>query len=86
MWNNFEHQVWQKIKHHELGNKKLFLAVSGGVDSIVLIYVLVKLNLSGNLTVLHYHHGDFQNQEFRDQALSLIEKVCLKFKISLLQG
>lgn len=81
MWNNFEHQVWQKIKHCELENKKLFLAVSGGVDSVALVYVMTRLKLTENLTVLHYHHGDFQNKEFRDQSLELVRKMCLDFQI-----
>jgi tRNA(Ile)-lysidine synthase len=81
MWNNFEHQVWQKIKNHDLQNKKLFLAVSGGVDSIALLYVLIQLKLNVNLTVLHYHHGDYQNKIFRDQSLDLVRKLCLELKI-----
>lgn len=84
MWNNFEHQVWQKIKQYDLENKKLFLAVSGGVDSIALVYVMVRLKLTANLTVLHYHHGDFQNKKFRDESLDLVQKVCLDFKIPFL--
>lgn len=84
MWNNFEHQVWQKIKHFELENKKLFLTVSGGVDSVVLVYVMARLKLTENLTVLHYHHGDFQNKEFRDQSLGLVRKMCLDLQIPFL--
>lgn len=81
MWNNFEHQVWQKIKHHDLQNKKLFLAVSGGVDSMALVHVLAQLKLNSNLTVLHYHHGDGQNKIFRDDSLELVRKLCSDLKI-----
>jgi tRNA(Ile)-lysidine synthase TilS/MesJ len=83
MWNNFEHLVWKKIKHYELDRKKLFLTVSGGVDSLVLVYLFAKLNLTENVIVLHYHHGDFQNKNFRDQALALVQKTCEKMGVTL---
>lgn len=83
MWNNFEHQIWQKIKQHDLENRPLYLAVSGGVDSLALIQLFVSLNLSKNLTVLHYHHGDFQNKDYRDLALSLVQKKCQTHNIPM---
>ncbi len=76
MWNNFEHQVWQKIKNNGLDQKELLLAVSGGLDSMVLFDVFCHLNLQKNIKVLHFHHGDFENKIYRDEVKHLIEKKC----------
>ena len=76
MWNNFEHQIWKKIKEHSLEQKRLLLAVSGGLDSMVLIEVFSSLGLNQNIQVLHFHHGDFENKAYRDEAYKNIEQFC----------
>ncbi len=83
MWNNFEHQIWKKIKAHDLDKKKLLLTISGGLDSMVLLDVFASLKLK-NIKVLHFHHGEFENRDFRDQAQKNIEDYCRHKKIELI--
>lgn len=49
-----ENQVLSFLKENNLIDKKLAIAVSTGVDSMVLLSVLVKLNL--DITVIHLNH------------------------------
>lgn len=77
-WNNFEHQIWQKINKLELGNKLFLLTVSGGADSMVLVEVLLRLGFKDNIKVLHFHHGDFENKAYRDQAFECVRQFCLQ--------
>ena len=55
---------------------KLVVAVSGGKDSMSLLKALIQVFPKDQLVVAHFHHGDFFNKEFRDQALSLIQNFC----------
>ena len=73
MWNDFEHRVWKKIKTHDLDQKKLILTISGGLDSMALLSVISNLNIK-NIVVLHFHHGDSKNKDYRDQALIVVQK------------
>jgi tRNA(Ile)-lysidine synthase len=90
-WTDFEHRIWKKLKFFSLEKQNQFiLAVSGGLDSIVLLKVMLELKPEAEFIVAHYHHGpstDLQTVQFRDQALELvknhIEKSSLKHKISL---
>lgn len=82
MWNNLEHQIWNKIKKYALEQKTFLCAVSGGLDSMALLQVLLRLNRNNNIKVLHYHHGSapddpIQNQ-YRDKTFSLVQKFCEK--------
>ncbi|MCE3011400.1 MAG: tRNA lysidine(34) synthetase TilS [Proteobacteria bacterium] len=72
---------------------KLDVLVSGGLDSIVLLEVLCRVQrlLKLDLRVLHLHHGSKSEKgsqgkqgQFRDQARRLVEEICRKKKISFL--
>jgi len=80
MWNNLEHQIHAKIKQHGLEEKNYLCCVSGGVDSILLLRVLLRLNKRKNIKVLHYHHGvaNTKQGEFRNAALALVKDFCEK--------
>lgn len=61
----------------ELSNKKLFLACSGGVDSMVLMHMLSTLKC--NLSVIHVNYqlrGEASNQD-----ASLVESTCRQLNI-----
>jgi tRNA(Ile)-lysidine synthase len=75
VWNDFEHRTWKKIKDHDLDQKKLILTISGGLDSMALLTVVSNLNVK-NIQVLHFHHGDFENKKYRDQALGVVQNFC----------
>jgi tRNA(Ile)-lysidine synthase len=86
MWNNIEHQVWKAVKFYNLEQKQILLAVSGGLDSMALIEVFFSLGLKKNIHALHFHHGEFCNIDFRNQAQENIEKYCQAKGISLTVG
>jgi tRNA(Ile)-lysidine synthase len=76
MWNNVEHQVWNKLKEHQLENEPVYLlAVSGGLDSMVLLQVMKKIKPQAKLVMMHYHHGPGSNLKYRDECVDLLNKV-----------
>lgn len=81
-WGSLEHRVWSQFKLHKLTDVNCFaLAVSGGLDSMVLLDVLTKLKPKAQFLVLHYHHGlgrnEIQNQ-YRNECLDLVRETCQK--------
>lgn len=75
MWNNVEHQFWNKLKQHRLENEAVYLlAVSGGLDSMALLHVMKKLKPQARLVLMHYHHGPGFNLKFRDECVDLLKK------------
>ena len=79
-WNDFEHSIWKQLKSESLTDRSEFiLAVSGGLDSMVLLWTLQKLKPQAQIIVAHYHHGDSENREiqtYRDQAFKLVKSYC----------
>ncbi len=79
-WNDFEHSIWKQLKSESLTDRSEFiLAVSGGLDSMVLVTALQKLKPQAQIIVAHYHHGDSENREiqtYRDQAFNLVKSYC----------
>lgn len=75
-WNGFEHQIWKNLCDQGLETHESFLlAVSGGLDSMVLLKVMQALKPLARLKVFHYHHGPTPNAElwaFRSQCRDLI--------------
>ncbi len=79
-WNHFEHQIWNEIKTYELENCTSFLiAVSGGLDSMALLQVMLRLRPQAKIRVAHFHHGeaDLIQKKYRDDVSEF-----LKHKIS----
>ena len=61
------------FKNHKIQNKKLILALSGGLDSVVLLELLKELSSPCQLKlyVVHIHHGHSNQKEitsYRDKA------------------
>lgn len=84
IWTGFEHSIWQKLKEHNLDKHNNFiLAVSGGLDSMVLLQIFLKLKPQCNLKVAHYHHGctiDKSQEKFRSRAYEVVKhKVSQQF-------
>ena len=76
--NNFPTDEW-KSKH-------LLVAISGGVDSMSLLSILLELKrvLSFKLSVVHVHHGstDKKQKAFQDKAVETIREFLLKNSFS----
>lgn len=74
MWNNLEHLIWNKLKRDHLDQQQVYLlAVSGGLDSVVLAEVFRKIKPQAKLVLMHYHHGDTGNQVYRDQCFYFLQ-------------
>lgn len=84
----------QLLRMHNLDQKKLLLAVSGGVDSVVLFHHLLKTSgkISGkvsdkfdlDLSVAYVHHGistDEKQNKYRDRAFSFVKRLSEEYKI-----
>lgn len=71
----FEHQVIRPLGRRE--GRRWLLAVSGGVDSMVMLEVLFRWSrwLGAELAVAHVHHGrggPVKQTRFRDRAAKLV--------------
>ncbi len=79
-WNDFEHSIWKQLKNESLTDRAQFiLAVSGGIDSMALVWAMQKLKPQAEIIVAHYHHGDSDIREiqtYRDQAFKLVKSYC----------
>jgi len=77
LWAALEHGIWKYLKEYNLDTHDNFiLAVSGGLDSMVLLEVFHKLKPRANLKVAHYHHGNSDDQkleEFRNLSLKTVQ-------------
>ncbi len=76
-WTAFEHQIWKCLKENSLeGHNNFILAVSGGLDSMVLLEVFLNLRPQAKIKVASYHHGPSgsrEQDEFRELALEAVK-------------
>lgn len=77
-WGRLEHIVWNHLAASGLQQRNSFaLCVSGGLDSMVLLQVFLRLKPAAKIKVLHYHHGDSAETvvlDFRKQSLACVKK------------
>ena len=89
-WNDFEHSIWKQLKKHGLETRESFiLAVSGGLDSMVLLHAFKKLKPKAQLIVAHFHHGHSDNKEiqtYRDQALQMVKASAEALNLAFYSG
>jgi tRNA(Ile)-lysidine synthase len=84
-----EHKVLKRLKMRISANEKWLVAVSGGVDSIVLIELLRRWRkwLKADFTVAHVHHGlgksGGQNR-YRADAQRLVKDYCARHALKFL--
>lgn len=75
--HQLEHVILKSAKQRSLSGK-LILAVSGGLDSMALLQAMLTVFGPDKLIVAHFHHGDFENQNFRNKAQALVRRACDK--------
>lgn len=89
-WNDFEHSIWKQLKSESLHERSEFiLAISGGLDSMVLLQAMQKLKPQAQLIVAHFHHGesdDTEIQTYREQAMQMVKSYCDTHKLKFFSG
>lgn len=78
---DLDHQVWKLVKKFDLQDKKILVALSGGLDSVATLAVLAKILKPENIGACYFHHGDDKNQEYRKEAQVFCEKLCKKLNV-----
>lgn len=77
MWTALEHGIWQNLKEYDLDSHENFiLAISGGLDSMVLLEVFLKLKPKAYIKVAYYHHGNSSDkiqEEYRNQSRDVVK-------------
>lgn len=76
-WRSLEHQLWRELHELELVGKKILVGLSGGVDSLALLWSLFRVRPQG-VEACFVHHGAGENQEYRDQAYDFCQNYCVK--------
>lgn len=80
---DLDHHTWKILKLHELQDKKILVALSGGVDSVALMRTLAKTHEKSLMEAFYFHHGDGENGAYRDQAAVFCTELCAALKIPL---
>jgi tRNA(Ile)-lysidine synthase len=83
MSHALEHRVLDVLKDSAAPRGRWLLAVSGGVDSMVLADVLWRWRryLKIEIVVAHVHHGDAHNSEYRDRARAGVRAWCKQHRV-----
>jgi tRNA(Ile)-lysidine synthase len=81
----FEQAVLRFLQHHKLVGGEVLVAVSGGVDSMSLLFCLWRLRGAARLNVnaVYIHHGKTPKSQlkYRDRAKVLCKQFCEKRNI-----
>ena len=76
------HYLLKQFQSVDLNGVHLLVGVSGGVDSMALLNVLLELKkvLSLRISVVHVHHGakDKKQSEFQNQAAVIVKTFCME--------
>jgi tRNA(Ile)-lysidine synthase len=79
VWSPFEHLIWRNLDECGLADTNSFLlAVSGGLDSVVLLEVMRRLKATAKFEVAHFHHGvhaDPVQHQYRDDCQRLVSQL-----------
>jgi len=81
--NQLEHTLWQSLCEYELQDKKILVALSGGVDSVALLLALVRVLSPSQVQAAYVHHGDFDNKTYRDKAQLFCVELCQRLGVKL---
>lgn len=82
--SELSYHLRKKIELYGLEEKDLYLSVSGGKDSMVLLYCFLELHKNWkplNLYVFHIHHGLNENTVYRNEAKSLVKAISTEHQI-----
>lgn len=84
----FEHKVLRELRSHGVADGFALVAVSGGLDSLLLLLVLRRLRsaLKLNIYAVYVHHGEGSKAQmrYRNRAQKFVEKFCKKIEVPFL--
>ena len=88
------HYLLKSFRSAKIENSRLLCAVSGGIDSMSLLSLLLELKSSLNLkvSVVHVHHNSKEEKQkrFQDKAMNLVQTYCrnenIPFYVSQAKG
>lgn len=77
----FEHKFIRTHQHYFLNSRKFFLAVSGGVDSMVMLHLFHKFKkqMQSEFRVCTIHHGLSSDESlnfYRNESQNLVKQFC----------
>ena len=77
------------FKNYKIQNKKIVLAISGGLDSVVLLDLLKELSSPCKLKLypVYIHHGPSDKkatQNYRDKAKKFVNRLCQTYGLEFL--
>ena len=81
------HKTLDFFKSEGIKDQKILVAVSGGLDSIVLLHVLRQLPGTLNLFGVYIHHGPSPNEElesYRKKAKAFVSDFCSSLSVPFL--
>ena len=89
MKQHFFNKTLELFKSYKIKNKKMLLAVSGGLDSVVLLDLLKELSSPCKLQLcsIYIHHGQSLNKEienYRDKAKNFICSLSQSYGVEFL--
>ncbi len=89
MRQKFFNQTLALFKELKIQRKKIIVAISGGLDSVVLLDLLKELSATCKLELcpLHIHHGPSDQkdiQTYRSEAQKLVRRLCQSYGLGLL--
>lgn len=88
-WSDFEHSLWRTLKECGLENQQHFLlAVSGGLDSMVLLESFLNVKPQAYFKIVHFHHGDSADKkltDYRNAAFETVKKYVSQKKLDNLK-
>ncbi len=70
-------RVLDSIKNNILNDQSVVIAVSGGMDSILLLHLVLELKKEKNLRIIVAHVNHNLREESKEEAL-FVEKLCLE--------
>lgn len=83
-WQKLEHLLYQKIKERKWQSENFLICVSGGRDSMALLWALARVLPAEQIQVFHFHHGPGSLLAMRDRYLRLVQKECENLKIKFI--
>jgi len=88
-WKPLEKKIYAHLKALDLKEKTLLVGASGGLDSMSLLHVLLRLQktLKYVLVVGHVHHGqsfDPVTKDFRQDTARFVQRFCVEHGLDFL--